>query len=126
MKTKNEYPFFPELTKEAENEAQELINKFKKKLSEAANEVLSELYCEIAFYIGSDSWTNFRKQIVDGFRNYNNRKIQAEYDFKKIRQEILKEYREDIIPDLNQDMLEEIENLKSTIEGLQELRNHNR
>ena len=60
--------------------------------------------------------------ILDGYKNYNNRKIQAAYDFKKIRAEIYKEYREDIVNDLNQDMLKEIEELKQDLERERERR----
>ena len=52
---------------------------------------------------------------MDGFKDYNNRLVQGEYDFKQIREKIYKDYREEIIKDLNQDMIKEIENLKAHI-----------
>lgn len=86
------------------------------KLSKAADEAISDLYCNIMPYIQSDSWSNFRNQLMNGFKNYENRKIQAEYDFQGIRKAILEEYREDIIRDLNKDLVEEVEHLKKILE----------
>lgn len=118
----SEYPLYPKLSEEGEKEAQKLIDAFKAKISKIAEETIQELYCDVALYIESDSWGNFRNEIMDGFRNYDNRKIQGEYDFKEIRQSILKNHRDKIIKDLNQDSLEEIKTLKDQIEHLQELR----
>ncbi len=117
-----EYPLFPELPEAGQKEAQDLIDKFKEKLKIAADEAIGDFYCGVMPFIESDSWTNFRNAIMDGFKNYNNRKIQGEYNFKEIRQQILKEYRDDLIKDLNQDMVKETEQLKETINTLQELR----
>lgn len=57
---------------------------------------------------------------MDGYKNYNNRKIQAEYDFKEIRKAIYEQFKEEIIKDLDQDNLEEIERLKREIAWLRE------
>lgn len=116
-----EYPLYPHLSEKAAEEAQQLIDSFKDSMRKAAQEVLSTLYCDVVFYIESDSWSNFRNQLMDGLRNYGNSKIQSEFDFKEIRQQILKEFRSDIITDLNQDNVEEIKKLKSQIEKLQKL-----
>ena len=96
----NKFPLYPSLGEAGENESQELINQFKEQLKKAADEVIGNLYSDITPYIESDSWGNFRNQIMDGFKNYDNRKIQSEYDFKEIRQSTLKHHREDIINDL--------------------------
>jgi hypothetical protein len=111
-----EYPLYPSLPEEGQKEAQQLIDWFKEKLKKSAEEVLSDFYCKIMPYAETDSWTNFRNELLDGFRNYGNRKIQAEYDFKEIRQAIFTEYRDEIIQDLNQDLVKEVEDLKRTIE----------
>lgn len=115
---KDNYPLYPELPEEGRIAAQELINKFKEQVKKAADDVISDFYCDVAVYIQEDSWQNFRTQIMHGMRNYGNRKIQGEYDFKDIRQSILKEHKEAIISDLNQDMVKEIESLNKTIEFL--------
>lgn len=111
-----EYPLFPELSKEAQIEAQELINKFKIELAKSAESAISDFYCDIMPYIESDTWTNFKNELMAGFKEYGNRKIQGEYDFKEIRQSILKNHKEDIIKDLNQDMVEEIKELKNQLD----------
>ena len=123
----NEYPLYPELSEEGKKEAQQLIDNFKANIAKVAEDVIANLYCDIVSDIESDSWQNFRLQIMDGYKNYNNRKIQNRWDFKEIRQQIFKEFREDIISDLNQDVLEENENLKKQIADMQErLRTYNR
>jgi hypothetical protein len=116
------YPLYPELSEEAAKQAQELLEDFKKKMLAVCEETLSALYTDVSAYIESDQWTNFRNEILTGMCNYNNRKIQGEYDFKKIRQSILASHREEIISDLNQDMLSEIAALKKEIEQLYEMR----
>ena len=118
----DEYPLYPELAEDAHKEAQSLIDKFKAEMVKGAEDVIGRLYTDVAVHIESDSWTNFRNEVMDGYRNYNNRKIQAHQDFKIIRQSILKEHREDIINDLNQDLLEEIESLKEQIIWLRKAR----
>ena len=121
-----QYPLFPLLSEEGEIEAQKLIDAFKVKITkvikDVTEETIGELYCDIVPYIGSDSWINYRNDLMDGFKDYNNRKIQGDYDFKEIRQTILKEHQVDIIKDLNQDMLEKIKKQKETIEFLQNVR----
>jgi len=109
--------FCPELTTEGKLEAEALIEDFKNKIKRAADEAVSGLYVNVMGYIESDSWSNFRNQIMAGFKNYNN-KILAKYDFKEIRKEIYKEFKDDIIKDLNQDLIEENNSLKETIDFL--------
>jgi len=117
-----EYPLYPELSEEAKKEAQALFDNFKMQMKKICDETLGDLYVDVANYIKSDSWGNFRNELMDGFRNYNNRKIQGEYDFKKIREAILREYADQIVCDLNQDLLEEVESLKKEIHRMQEVR----
>jgi len=121
-KTMNEYPLFPELSEEGKAEVQLLIDSFKDKLTKVAEETIANLYTDAVSYIESDSWTNFRNQIMDGFKDYDNRKIQGEWNFKEIRAEIFKQFKSDIITDLNQDIYEENLKLKQQIIALQQLR----
>ena len=110
------YPLFPLLPDVAKEEAQQLIEDFKTEMKRAADEVISKLYTDIVFYIESDTWSNFRNKIVDGMRNYNNRHLQGKYDFKQIRESLLREYRDALIEDMNQDLVEENEKLKKELE----------
>jgi len=115
-----EYPLYPELTEEGKKEADMWLQNFRDKMKKVAEEVVAETYTSCVEYIESDSWTNFRNEILDGFRNYNNRKIQAEYDFAAIRTEIFKQFRDEIIVDLNQDLVKENEELKKRIKYMEE------
>jgi len=119
---KEEYPLYPDLTEEGGLEAQRLIDRFKENMKKVCEETLSELYTDVAVYISSDSWTNYRNQLLNGFQNYGNRRIQGVHDFAKIRKSIYNEYRDELIPDLNQDLLAEIESLKLQIKYMEESR----
>lgn len=110
-----EFPLYPTLSGEAANEAQQLMDAFKTKMLKLCEETLGDLYCDVSCYIESDHWTNYRRELLDGLCNYNNSKVQAAYDFKKIRKAIYEEYKEEIIKDLNADLLEEIEDLKARL-----------
>jgi hypothetical protein len=113
-----EYPLYPELSRAGAEEAQQLVERFKEQMKKAADEAISDLYCDIAVHIESDSWTNYRNKLMDGFKDYNNRLVQGEFDFKDIRQQIYKEFREDIIKDLDQDNLKRIADLETEVERL--------
>jgi hypothetical protein len=122
----NKYPLYPTLPEAAMEEAQHLMDGFKERMTKLSEEVLGDLYCHVSAYIESDHWSNFRNQILDGLCNYENRKIHGQYDFARIRQAILKEHRDAIIEDLNQDMLKEIAALKEQIRFMDECRNSQR
>ena len=125
-KAKNEFPLFPELTEHGQIESQKLINRFKEELVKASEGIIGNatgvFYSDIVQYIESDSWTNFRNQMMEGFKNYDNRKIQGEFDFKEIRKQIFEQFKEEIIKDLDQDNLKEIKLLKEHINLLQKSR----
>lgn len=114
----NEYPLYPDLPESARGEACELLEKFKRKISKAAEQTISDFYCDILPFIETDAWTNFRNTLLAGLCDYNNRH-NAQHDFQKIRQAIYKEYRDEIIVDLNQDLVKENERLKQCVEDLQ-------
>ena len=124
-----EFPLYPELKEEAKKEAQALMDGFKKKIEEKMLEVckgvLTDLYCDVAMYIESDSWSNFRNEILQGFSKYGNRKLQADYAFAKIRKTIFEEHREEIIKEVEQDIVKENESLTKQLEWERSL-NRNR
>jgi type III secretory pathway component EscR len=117
-----EYPLYPELSEEGKKEADLWLQSFRDKMKEIAEETLSEVYGSCVEYIESDSWSNFRNEMLEGFKNYKNRKIQAEFDFAEIRKQIYKEYRDEIIQDLNQDLVKSNKELEEIIEKMQEER----
>ncbi len=115
------FPLYPELSEEGARQAQVLIDRFKVKMKDAAEEILGNLYSDIVPHIGSDSWTNYRNDLMDGLRNYNNRLVQGEYDFKRIREQIFSEFRAEIIKDLDHDNLKKIEDLQKEIGRLRDM-----
>ena len=117
-----EYPLFPELTEEGANQAREVMQKIVKGIAKMIQEETSDLYHDLPCYIESDSWTNFRNNMIAAFCNYSNRLKQGEHDFAKLRKKIYEEYREELIPDLNQDLVKEIEELKKQIHYMEEAR----
>ena len=117
-----EYPLFPTLTEEGKEEAQKVMDDFKPQLLKMMEEVMRDLYCDVSYYIESDHWTNYRNDLMDGFKGYTQGKKHHQYDFKELRQAIYKNHKEEIIKDLNQDMVEEIESLKRQIEDMHKSR----
>ena len=113
-----EYPLYPELPEEGKKASQKLIDEFKTEMGKVANEIIGNFYCDVAVYVEEDSWTNYRNEIMDGMCNYDNKLIQGEYDFKRIRKAIFTQFHDEIIKDLNQDMLEENKQLKEQINYL--------
>lgn len=120
------YPLFPTLSEQGKLEAEAVVMRFKDKFKRAAEEALGEIYVEIPNYIESDSWTNFRNNVLDAFRDYSNRKLQGSYDFKLIRQQIFADFREEILKDLDQDNLERIRTLEADVARLRDMLEHRR
>lgn len=116
----DDYPLFPVLSEEAKKEAVLLIEEFQNALSMKANEVISKLYTDIIPYIESDSWTNFRNELLAGFCNWNNKKIQAAYDFNKIRKQIFIQFRDEIMKEMPEELVAENKELKGRIAHLEE------
>jgi hypothetical protein len=110
-----ELPLYPSLSEEGQKEAVLLIEGFKKQIAKAAEEAIGTLYCDVLPYIESDSWTNFRTQLLAGFQNYGNRKIQAEYDFDTIRAEIFKQFRDEIMAEMPEELRKENERLQREV-----------
>lgn len=123
--TTKEFPLYPELTEAGQKEAQAAMDKFKAEMLKVSGacleEAASDFYTNILPHVESDSWTNYRNELVAGLSDYQN-KHHAEYDFAKIRRAMFEEYREEIINDLNQDLVKEIDSLKKHIKFLQENR----
>ena len=94
---RKEYPLFPMLPEAGKVEAQAILDQFKGRMVKTCEEALGRLYVEVIPHIESDSWTNFRNNMMDGFKGYQNRLVQGEYDFKAIREKIYSEYRAEII-----------------------------
>ena len=113
---------YPELPEAGLIEADKLVDKFKKELMKVASDTIGDLYGGIMPHIESDSWSNFRTQLMTELRGYSKNTMFSSYELKDIRQGILKEHREELISDLNQDLLDEIESLKKQIEYINQYR----
>jgi len=126
MEREKEYPLYPELTEQGNQQAQDLMNKFEKTLKESATQIMSNIttdfYCDILNEVEGDQWTNYRTKMVNALCDYKN-KPHAKYDFDRIRKSIYRNHKEEIVKDLNQDLLAEIEDLKKRIKRIGESAN---
>lgn len=116
----NKYPLYPALADQGKQEAKIVIDRFKEKMKQVCSDALGEIYVDVAEYIETDSWTNYRNTLLDGLTDYRNRHKQGEYDFKKIRRAMFEEYREEILADIDKDHLEEITKLHGEIKKLRD------
>ena len=113
-----EYPLFPQLTKQGEEEAQKIMDAFKPRLEKLMEEVMSDLYTDVSYYVESDHWSNYRNALMDGFKGYTGGKKCHAYDYKELRQAIYVNHKEEIIKDLNQDLIEENIRLQKWVDDL--------
>lgn len=115
-----------ELSEVGKQEAVAIIEKFKAEMGRVAlsaiESALDDTYRDILPYIETDSWFNFRKAIVDGICGYEHGGLADQYDFKRMRQAILREHRDELVQDLNQDLLNEVADLKQRIDYLNGVR----
>lgn len=107
------------LTEQGEKEAQAFLDNFKLRMSKLVDEVMSEAYVDCMPYIESDSWLNFRNAAISWVQGY---KELSGYDASAVREAILKNHREQIINDLNQDHLKRIKWLEEALERERDLR----
>lgn len=103
------------LGEQAEKDAQEFLDRFKKRMKDIIDETLGEAYVDCMPWIEADSWGNMRNHMLDWIRGY--RKLPS-YDAKQVREAIYKEYRDDIIKDLDQDHLARIKELEELVQWL--------
>lgn len=115
-----DYPLYPELTEQGKIEAQRIMDSFKPKLSKLMDEVMGDLYADVSYYVESDHWSNYRNELMDGFKGYKKGRNAYPYDFKELRQAIYENNKEEIVKDLNQDLLKEIEDLEKENERLRD------
>jgi len=107
----------PKLTEEGKIEAALLVKKIVENIKKELDD--NSFYCDIPLYIESDSWNNFTNSLLEGLKDYSSAKVIHAYDFKKIREVMLRDFRDEIINDLNQDHLIEIKVLKERIKTLE-------
>lgn len=103
----------PLLNEQGEKDAQRFLDNFKERMRKLVDEVMGEAYVECMPWIEADSWGNMRNHLLEWIRGY--REL-LDWDAKQVREAIYREYREDIIKDLNQDHLERIKELEEHLE----------
>lgn len=113
------FPLYPHLSEKGMEEAQHLIDACVAQALVQLKQGIDEVYTDIVPHIESDSWINFRNDLMAGFRNYGNRRIQAAYDFKSIREEIYRDFKSEIESEIRCERITELEariaNLNATI-----------
>jgi hypothetical protein len=111
----------PKLSREGVGEFVKLMEGFKKEVEVSTRrrieDLLSDLYCDLPKYIESDSWANFRDEVISTL-TYADVKICGNETAKKIRKAIFEEHKEEIIKDLNADLLKDLETKESIIKAL--------
>ena len=116
----DKYPLYPRLTEQGEVEAQKIMDSFKPKIKALIDELMGDLYCDVSYHVESDHWSNFRNELMDGFKGYKQGAAVHTYDFAELRKAIYDNNKEEIVKDLNQDLVEEVKRLKEHIEWMED------
>ena len=103
--------------KTLQESVEDVLLKFKNDVIRVQTDAISTLYCELLPYFEDDLISNMRIQMIQDLK-YSELKHNS--DFRDIRAKILKEHRDEIVNDLNQDNILKIEELQKVIEELQE------
>lgn len=120
--TSEESTLYPKLTAQGEEEAQRIMDSFKPKIKKVIEEVMSDLYTDVSYYVQSDHWENYRNDLMNGLKSYGTGKKDDEFLWKQVRQAIYFNHKDEITKDLNQDLLEENKQLLDKITQLENLR----
>lgn len=105
------------MSQKFENDMQELIDAFRAKIKKVAEESISDFYTDVTPFAEMDSLTNFRNVLLEDI--VSSKPSLWGYKQKEIRAKILKEHKDEIASLINQDLLNEIERLKSILEESQ-------
>lgn len=104
-----------EFLKFMEKSKLELVSAIDRKIKE----ITSDIYVDYAMHIESDAWINYReemKQVLAGetYKTFSDPNISWAKD---VRSKIFQENKEELIAALNQDLLDEVSQLKRVIKG---------
>ena len=109
-----------------EKHYEELSERLRKELQGTIDEAFSTVIAEYMPFVGSDLYANLLTQYGDWLtRDYS--RVGAEfgkYTAKELRQRILRDHKDELVADLNQDNLKRIEELESQLAREQELRRY--
>lgn len=109
----------PELNEESIKKADEILSIFRNRIKDIIDNevdmVMTSIYCDVLPYIESDVFENFRMQIINGIIYDTPNKI-YDYNYRKIRDKIFEEHKDELIPALNQDLLDKVKELEKQIQ----------
>jgi len=106
----------PELTEQGKQQAQLVMDKFKKDMSNAVKEAMDVFYTDVVIHIESDSWLNYQNAIIHALYSYTAISKEDHYAKAEVRSAIYAGAKEEIDKDLNQDLVEKIKSLEDQIE----------
>lgn len=110
---------YPRLLPQGELEAQAIIDHFKSKMKDVAEEALGNLYVDCVSHIESDAWTNFRNQFFYAFRRLD-KSFLGQYNLREMALAIAKEFPEELADLINQHHKDEIARLTALVNDLRE------
>ena len=93
------------MSDEQKAECERLIESFKKNLTKAADEAISNLYVDILPHIESDTFLNFKNDAMSAIKGYATRYVldTGDYTGLAIRNQIYQEHKEEIAKLIDQD-----------------------
>jgi len=113
-----------EIEENFEKAQQELIDRFKVRMKDAAQGVLDSMYCDVSNYATTDAHTNYRNYLRDEFESAIKNEILRDYSYHSwahsIRMELLKQHPEELQTKIISDLQERVESLE---DHMQQLRN---
>jgi hypothetical protein len=114
---------YPMLSEEGVAEVQRLMDRFKADITEAAKNIIedatTDMYCNVADYVDSDSWHNYRRSIIDQLGRYDKQGY-SQYDAKELGRQLLRYHKEEIQSDIIKDLQEQLDREKEAYRKLQD------
>lgn len=111
-----------EVIKAYEKAQADLIEKFKAKLKNAAEDVLDTVYCDVSNHADSDAHTNYHNYLKDHFRESLTKEITEDYSHYSwahgIRMTLLAQYPELLKTKIISDLQDKIKGMEEHIEQL--------
>ena len=110
-KLTREDALYPELPEREQERIKALIDKFKADLLKVAEETVREVYTDIGPYLESDTLLNLRSKMMDALCNPAS-VTDFGYDWKLLRRTMFEEYRDEIMAEMPEELMQENERLR--------------
>lgn len=114
-----------ELSEQGQKDALRLLEQFRRKMHDLANEVMGNLYVDVLPYLETDAWLNYREKLRLELQNkYVNRETctSDEAWAKMIREAIFVQFKEELTNGIIKDLQTELDNWKKSYYELQRMR----